>query len=93
LLRAIADIAAHELSKPQSALLARNEAELERVASGYAGGRVDALCNHGRAIGVGVRKSATGIVEMRTNTSQYSIEWERGMGPRISHLHPWVSPY
>lgn len=93
LLRAVADIAAHELSKPHSALLARNEAELERVASGYAGGRVDALCNHGRAIGVGVRKSATGIVEMRTNTSQYSIEWERGMGPRISHLHPWVSPY
>jgi hypothetical protein len=93
LLRAIADIAAHELSKPNSALLARNEAELERIASGYAGGRVDPLCNHGRAIGVGVRKSATGIVEMRTNTSQYSIEWERGMGPRISHLHPWVSPY
>jgi hypothetical protein len=93
LLRTIADIAHHELSKPESALLARNEAELERVASGYAGGRVDALCNHGRAIGVGVRKSATGIVEMRTNTSQYSIEWERGAGARISHLHPWVSPY
>ena len=93
LLRAIADIAAHELSKPNSALLARSEAELDRVASGYAGGRVDALCNHGRAIGVGVRRSATGIVEMRTNTSQYSIEWERGTGPRISHLHPWISPY
>jgi hypothetical protein len=93
LLRAIADIAGHELSKPHSALLARSEAELERVASGYAGGRVDALCNHGRAIGIGVRKSAGGIVEMRTNTSQYSIEWERGAGARISHLHPWVSPY
>ena len=93
LLRAIADIADHELSKPHSALLARSEAELERVASGYAGGRVDALCNHGRAIGVGVRRSASGIVDMRTNTSQYSIEWERGAGARISHLHPWVSPY
>lgn len=93
LLRAIADIANHELSKPNSALLARSEGELERIASGYAGGRVDALCNHGRAIGVGVRKSASGIVEMRTNTSQYSIQWERGTGARISHLHPWVSPY
>lgn len=93
LLRAIADIANHELSKPHSALLARSEAELERIASGYAGGRIDALCNHGRAIGVGVRKSASGIVEMRTNTSQYSIQWERGTGARISHLHPWVSPY
>jgi len=93
LLRTIADIAHHELSKPDSALLARSEAELERIASGYAGGRVDALCNHGRAIGVGVRRGASGIVEMRTNTSQYSIEWERGMGARISHLHPWVSPY
>ena len=93
LLRAIADIADHELSKPESALLARSEGELERIASGYASGRVDALCNHGRAIGVGVRKSAGGMVEMRTNTSQYAIEWERGMGARISHLHPWVSPY
>lgn len=93
LLRTIADIAKHELSKPDSALLARSEGELERIASGYAGGRVDALCNHGRAIGVGVRKSASGIVEMRTNTSQYSIQWERGAGARISHLHPWVSPY
>jgi hypothetical protein len=93
LLRAIADIADHELSKPNSALLARSEDDLERIASGYAGGRVDALCNHGRAIGVGVRKSASGIVEMRTNTSQYSIQWERGTGARISHLHPWVSPY
>ncbi len=93
LLRAIADIAEHELSKPNSALLARSEGELERIASGYASGRVDALCNHGRAIGVGVRRSASGIVEMRTNTSQYAIEWERGSGARISHLHPWVSPY
>ena len=93
LLRAIADIAHHELSKPNSALLARSHDELERIASGYASGRVDALCNHGRAIGVGVRKSASGIVAMRTNTSQYSIQWERGTGARISHLHPWVSPY
>jgi hypothetical protein len=93
LLRAIAEIANHELSKPNSALLARSEDELERIASAYEGGRVDALCNHGRAIGVGVRKSASGIVETRTNTSQYSIQWERGTGARISHLHPWVSPY
>jgi hypothetical protein len=93
LLRAIAEIADHELSKPDSALRARSEDELERIASSYAGGRVDALCNHGRAIGTGVRKSASGIVEMRTNTSQYAIEWERGTGARINHLHPWVSPY
>ncbi|TAM85175.1 hypothetical protein EPN42_16045 [bacterium] len=95
LLRAIADIAAHEMSKPKSksALLAGDLRAFERIASGYDSGRVDALCNHGRAIGIGVRKSASGIVEMRTNTSQYAIEWERGTGARISHLHPWVSPY
>lgn len=93
LLRAVADIAAYELSKPNSALLAGSASELDRIASGYESGRVDALCQHGRAIGVGVRRSAGGIVEMRTNTSQYAIEWERGAGARISHVHPWVSPY
>lgn len=92
-LRVVVDIAKHELAKPGSALLARTPDELDRIASGYQGGRVDALCNHGRQIGQGVRNSARGIETAPTNTSQYAIEWRRGDGPRISHLHPWVSPY
>ncbi|WP_118182902.1 hypothetical protein [Paraburkholderia phosphatilytica] len=89
-LRVIADIAKHELAKSGSALLAPTSDEIERIARG---GRVDALCNHGREIGQGVRNSARGIETARTSTSQYAIEWRRGDGPRISHLHPWVSPY
>jgi hypothetical protein len=29
----------------------------------------------------------------RTGTSQCAIDWAEGEGPRISHLHPWVSRY
>jgi hypothetical protein len=29
----------------------------------------------------------------RTGTSQYAIDLAAGEGPRIGHLHPWVSPY
>ncbi|SOE74915.1 hypothetical protein SAMN05446635_5547 [Burkholderia sp. OK233] len=92
-LRVIAEVARHEIEQPQSALLAQDREAFERIAQGYPRGRIDALCHHGRTIGHGVRNSARGVEESRTGTSQYALEWIRGQGARISHLHPWISPY
>ncbi|MCP2090022.1 UNVERIFIED_ORG: uncharacterized protein (DUF2267 family)/predicted nucleic acid-binding Zn-ribbon protein [Paraburkholderia sediminicola] len=93
LLRVIAEVARHEIEQPQSALVAPDRDAFERIAQGYPRGRIDALCHHGRTIGHGVRNSARGVEESRTGTSQYALEWIRGQGARISHLHPWISPY
>ncbi|PMS24837.1 hypothetical protein C0Z16_30310 [Paraburkholderia rhynchosiae] len=92
-LRVIAEVARHEVEQPRSALLAQDRDAFERVAQGYPGGRIDALCHHGRTIGHGVRNSARGVEDSRTGTSQYALEWTHGQGARISHLHPWISPY
>ncbi|MFP3610273.1 hypothetical protein SB778_09165 [Paraburkholderia sp. SIMBA_050] len=92
-LRVIAEVARHEIEQPRSALLAQDRAAFEQIAQGYPGGRIDALCHHGRTIGHGVRNSTRGVEESRTGTSQYALEWVRGQGARISHLHPWISPY
>ncbi len=54
----------------------------------------NALHAHGRTIGHGVRASdAPDAPPACTGTSQYAIAWAEGEGPRISNLHPWVSPY
>jgi hypothetical protein len=92
-LRVIAEVARHEIEQPQSALVAQDREAFERIAQGYPRGRIDALCHHGRTIGHGVRNSARGVEESRTGTSQYALEWVHGQGARISHLHPWISPY
>jgi len=95
LLRVLVDIAGQELSKPrgQSALLATSEQVLAQLPGAREDGRIDALCSHGRTIGSGVRRSAAAQRPSRTGTSQYTIGWVSGQGPRITHLHPWISPY
>ena len=94
LLRAIAEIAEREFAKPDSALRARTPDAFNAIARRHPGGQINALHSHGRTIGHGVRASdAPDAPPARTGTSQYAIDWAEGEGPRISHLHPWVSPY
>lgn len=94
LLRTIADIAEHELGKPDSALRASSRQAFDEIARRHPGGRINALHDHGRTIGQGVRASdAAGAPPSRTGTSQYAIDWAEDDGARISHVHPWVSPY
>lgn len=95
LLRALTDIARQEQSKPpgESALLTTSEQALARLPGARDDGRIDALCSHGRTIGSGVRRSAAVPKPSRTGTSQYTVGWIAGQGPRITHLHPWISPY
>lgn len=91
LLRAIADIATHELAKSGSALFAANQTEFAQIANKHPDGRIDLLCNHRRTIGRGVRKGSPDVSP--TGTSQYEVRWVAGQGARISHLHPWIAPY
>jgi hypothetical protein len=94
LLRTIADIAEHELGRPDSPLRAASREAFMNIARRHPGGRVNALLDHGRTIGHGLRASdPADAPPARTGTSQYAIEWADGEGARISHLHPWVSPY
>jgi hypothetical protein len=94
LLRTLADIAERELDKLDSPLRAGTEEAFKSIAKRHPGGRINALYDHGRTIGHGVRASdAPDAQPARTGTSQYAIDWAEGEGPRISHLHPWVSPY
>ncbi len=94
LLRVIAEISEHELGRPESALRATTRQAFDEIAGRHPGGRINALYDHGRTIGHGVRASdAADAPPSRTGTSQYAIDWAEGEGPRISHLHPWVSPY
>jgi len=94
LLQTIAEVAEYEWSKPDSALKAETRDAFEDIANQHADGRIGGLVNHGYEIGRGVRNSRVrGIVESRTTTSQYALDWVDGEGARISHLHPWVSPY
>lgn len=92
LLRVVADVANHDLGKREPALLTRTREDFERItANDPTCSR--GLCNHGRTVGHGVRQSARGLEEARTGTTQYDLEWVAGQGPRITHLHPWISPY
>ncbi|HEX7684157.1 MAG TPA: hypothetical protein VF446_11595 [Trinickia sp.] len=94
LLRVIAEISEHELGRPESALRATTRQAFDEIAGRHPGGRINALHDHGRTIGHGVRASdAADAPPSRTGTSQYAIAWAEGEGARISHLHPWVSPY
>jgi hypothetical protein len=94
LLRAVAEIGEREFAKPDSALRARTQDEFNAIARHHPGGQISALHSHGRTIGHGVRASdAPDAPPARTGTSQYAIDWAEGEGPRISHMHPWVSPY
>lgn len=94
LLRVIAEIGEHELGRPESALRATTRKAFDEIAGRHPGGRINALYDHGRTIGHGVRASdAADAPPSRTGTSQYAIDWAEGEGARISHLHPWVSPY
>lgn len=94
LLRAIAEIAEREFAKPDSALRAQTLDAFNAIARHHPGGQINALHSHGRTIGHGVRSSdALDAPPARTGTSQYAIDWAEGEGPRVSHLHPWVSPY
>ncbi len=94
LLRAIADISEHELGRSDSALRATTRQAFDEIAARHPGGHIDALHDHRRTIGHGVRASdAADAPPSRTGTSQYAIGWAEGEGARISHLHPWVSPY
>lgn len=94
LLRAIAEIAEGEFDKPDSALRARTPDAFNAIARRHPGGQINALHSHGRTIGHGVRSSdAPDAPPARTGTSQYAIDWAEDEGPRVSHLHPWVSPY
>lgn len=94
LLRTIADIAEHELAKVDSPLRVGSREAFMNAAQRHPGGRISALLDHGRTIGHGLRASdPPDAPPSRTGTSQYAIEWAEGEGARISHLHPWVSPY
>lgn len=94
LLRVIAEISEDELGKPQSALRAATRQAFDEIAAHHAGGRIDAMHDHRRTIGHGVRASdAADASPSRTGTSAYAIDWAEGEGARISHLHPWVSPF
>ena len=92
LLRVVADVANHELGKREPALLTQTREDFERIMADDPA-RSRGLCNHGRTVGHGVRQSARGLDEARTGTTQYDLGWVAGQGPRITHIHPWISPY
>lgn len=92
LLRVVADVANHDLGKREPALLTQTREDFERITANDPA-RSRGLCNHGRTVGHGVRQSARGLEEARTGTTQYDLGWVEGHGPRITHIHPWISPY
>lgn len=92
LLRVVADVANHDLGKCEPALLTQTPKDFERITANDPA-RSRGLCNHGRTVGHGVRQSARGLEEARTGTTQYDLGWVAGHGPRITHMHPWISPY
>jgi len=92
LLRVVVDVANHDLGKPEPALLTQTREDFERITANDPA-RSRGLYNHARTVGHGVRQSARGLEEARTGTTQYDLGWVEGHGPRITHIHPWISPY
>lgn len=96
LLRVVADLANHDLGKHEPALLTQTREDFERITANDPA-RSRRLCHHGRFVGHGVRQSARqsarALEKARTGTTQYDLGWVARHGPRITHMHPWISPY
>jgi hypothetical protein len=91
LLRVVADVADHDLDKREPALLTQTCKDFQQITANDQA-LIRESCTHARTVGQGVRRNARGLEEARTGTTQYDLEWVAGHGPRITHLHPWISP-
>jgi hypothetical protein len=91
LLRVVADVANHDLGKREPVLLTQTLEDFERITANDPA-RSRGLCSHGRTVGHGMRQSRRRPEEARTGTTQYDLGWVADHGPRITHMHPWISP-